>query len=335
VAGRFHYSIQRVKFLVHQPCTFGASVLEWAAIRPGRLASYSTTLPQEGVVDYPSLYQAADRIAAQRQQNAVRVVLLQVAVALVLAIGSDLNGFLNRPAQVVLAVLSAGLLVVILSEQLKPRRTRFEQEWFLARGIAESLKTATWRYMMGVPPFEQAGPSDAEFEHLAHRLQEGLRGMAEGSHHPVHVTSGMRLERDREWSERRTYFLAARVHDQLHWYSRRAELNARRSRQFAQASSCSLGLALAISIGRIVAPEINLVGVFTTLAASLVAWSQTRRFEELADTYFAARAELEQIGTRLERATDEADFIASVLDAENAISREHGTWLARSTRGLR
>jgi len=74
----------------------------------------------------------------------------------------------------------------------------------------------------------------------------------------------------------------------------------------------------------------NLVPFVTTVAASLIAWSQTKQFDELEESYDLAKTELEQIEQQTATAGNELAFIEAVVNAENAISREHTMWAAKS-----
>jgi hypothetical protein len=99
-----------------------------------------------------------------------------------------------------------------------------------------------------------------------------------------------------------------------------------------------LWLSLGSQVGAIVlacvvlgGSEWNLVPFFTTLAASAVAWSQAKRFDELRTSYREAHDELERIRDgRALTARSEAEFVVAVREGEAAISREHTMWVAKS-----
>lgn len=77
--------------------------------------------------------------------------------------------------------------------------------------------------------------------------------------------------------------------------------------------------------------KINFVPLMTTVAASFVAWSQAKNFDELRESYRMANDELCLIkDEQVLRAATEAEFLEAVVNSEGAISREHTMWAARS-----
>jgi hypothetical protein len=51
----------------------------------------------------------------------------------------------------------AVLLVAALIAKLANRLQRFDEHWFDGRAVAETVKSATWRYIMGVRPYDAPG----------------------------------------------------------------------------------------------------------------------------------------------------------------------------------
>jgi hypothetical protein len=75
----------------------------------------------------------------------------------------------------------------------------------------------------------------------------------------------------------------------------------------------------------------NFVPSLMTLAASVVAWSQAKNFDELRESYRMAHDELCEIrDEQVLPAQTEAAFLDAVVNSEGAISREHTMWAARS-----
>jgi len=69
--------------------------------------------------------------------------------------------------------------------------------------------------------------------------------------------------------------------------------------------------------------------VFVAIAASVLAWIQAKRFQELAASYALAAHEISLIREQAALINGEKDFSSFVGDAENAFSREHTQWIAR------
>jgi hypothetical protein len=44
-----------------------------------------------------------------------------------------------------------------LIAKLANRLQRFDEHWFDGRAVAETVKSATWRYIMGVRPYDAPG----------------------------------------------------------------------------------------------------------------------------------------------------------------------------------
>jgi hypothetical protein len=66
-----------------------------------------------------------------------------------------------------------------------------------------------------------------------------------------------------------------------------------------------------------------------TAAATGVAWSQSRRHEELVQSYGLAAHELNELETVVGGVGTEAMFKEFIEQAEETISREHTMWCAR------
>ena len=69
--------------------------------------------------------------------------------------------------------------------------------------------------------------------------------------------------------------------------------------------------------------------VFSALASATVAWSQVKRFRELAQAYGLAAQELSLISARAPHVGTREQLARFVNDGETAISREHSSWVAR------
>ena len=69
-----------------------------------------------------------------------------------------------------------------------------------------------------------------------------------------------------------------------------------------------------------------------TLIASIIGWSRSKQYAELVEPYQNTARELNEIRQEIELAKVKTDFQNFVIDAEQAISREHTMWLAK--RGL-
>ncbi|MBB4081121.1 hypothetical protein GGR28_003768 [Lewinella aquimaris] len=145
------------------------------------------------------------------------------------------------------------------------------------------------------------------------------------------ITQKMKDVRDATLDERINHYRLYRIQDQINWYSRKAEFNRNLSNQYFWLLIISQALAIIASVYIIVQPKtnFNFVGLFTTIAASLLTWIQVKKYNELNTAYSTTNIELVKARDTMSTILDENAFAKFVLDAENAVSREHTTWLAQ------
>jgi hypothetical protein len=255
--------------------------------------------------NYPGLYQCADITANARQKI---YFLLQkiylgslVTGGLLGMLASFFSDCVLKGIYAVLAiVLSAGFLVLWIG------RARLDDNiWFDCRAIAESVKTATWRYMMTVPPFHDDNTADQEF---ILSLKEMRKARPECHKHFAGVavvsdpaiTDFMRRMRSNSYVDRRTFYIEHRIRDQKTWYSDKAARNARIGSQWFWTIVILQGIAVFMAIIQAAAGGlgVNMVPLFMTCAAVIAAWSQMRRHDELKKTYALATQELSELEVR-------------------------------------
>jgi SMODS and SLOG-associating 2TM effector domain 1 len=90
-------------------------------------------------------------------------------------------------------------------------------------------------------------------------------------------------------------------------------------------------LAIGLAFLRIVYPRVPLspVSFLMTGASSMLAWTQSKRHEDLVEPYAVAAQELRELGRLGKSVTDSQSLRRFVSDVEETISREHTKWLAR------
>jgi len=291
--------------------------------------------------NYPGLYQCADITANSRQKT---YFLLQKIYLGSLVIGGLLGIFVSffsdcvlRGTYTVLAiVLAAGFLVLWVG-----RARQDDNIWFDCRAIAESVKTATWRYMMTVPPFHDDDTADQEF---ILSLKEMRKARPECHKHFADVavvsapaiTDFMRHMRSTSCVARRAFYLEHRIRIQKTWYSDKAAHNARIGSQWFWTIVILQGIAVIVAIIQASTGglRVNMVPVFMTCAAVIAAWSQMRRHDELKKTYALAAQELSELEALAVNLASQ-DFPQLVEQVEEAVSREHTMWCARRDIHLR
>ena len=284
--------------------------------------------------DYPALYVAADAASRRARMAHTRLIGAELAL-LVAAAASGVALSLLPGAAGWERALPAVLLVAALIAKLANRLQRFDEHWFDGRAVAETVKSATWRFVMGVRPYDGEGRApDATLgeslrETLAARpgLAAHLRRLPVGSRQVV--TERMRQIRARPMTERQGFYLTARVDDQEAWYAARSQTNARAATVWFWVSLLFEGLALAAAIMiAVTGLRVDLVSLFAAISAAATAWAQLGRHDELAKSYGLAAHELMVLHARLELAESEEAFRQGVEETEAAISREHTMWMA-------
>lgn len=287
--------------------------------------------------DFPGIFQAADAAATGAQRSYARLIALDLSVMILAGIIGAFQPS-DHSTQLLMNVFSAAFIAISLVLTFVLRSEHVSGAWYKARAIAESVKTHTWRYMMRVEPY--AGAADIESTDrlfranvdalLAGRGRIAARFPAELLATP-HITGTMHSTRDLPLDKRRDLYLETRVSDQRLWYGKKAEHNrVSASRFFGLVITCQL-LALLAAMWLIYKPgvTINPTGVFASIAAALIAWTQLKKHDELAAVYGSTAVELRSVQDDGAAVTTEAMLSELVTSAENVIARENALWLAR------
>jgi hypothetical protein len=283
---------------------------------------------------YPPIYLAADRASQNAQQlflclNRLRFSSL-VVIAGLSGIASHVNGLKDA---VPLLVVLGWLLALGLSLAL--RLGRFDDKWFQCRAIAENVKRLVWQYASGVRIDDEVPDTDADdaFVDGVGRLRDRVKtlagSLAEELQDGETITEWMRASRSKSPAERLAQYKTARLQDQIDWYSRKAKFNGDQEKKWFFMVLISELLALAVAFVQLrLWVEVSIATVFVTFSATLVAWSQLKRFSDLASAYIVAAEDLRGFQSRFSTAGPEK-LSELVEQVEQAISREHRVWLTR------
>lgn len=285
---------------------------------------------------YPSLYRCADVASLAAQGTYVRFQRVYLGS---LVLGSGTSAFTAIGSQSVNAYLYTGLAVVLVVGLLILWAMRARQDdkiWFDGRAVAESVKTATWRFMMRTQPFHDDSSAEGLFlanlkearearPHLGRHLAAAMS--ADGSA----ITDVMKGKRSSSLEERRDFYASARIRDQKAWYAKKAKSNADAGARWFWAIALLQVVIVALAIVQAASAGlgINPIPIVTTSSAAMVAWSHLKRHDELAQSYALAAQELEEIATIASNQISEDTFSQLVEQAEDSISREHTMWCAR------
>ena len=284
---------------------------------------------------YPELHAAASLASRHGRRGHTQLVMIDLALlalaAIIGLIRPQLPDLPETWAGILAALLLAGALLAKMASQLRS----YDAQWFDGRAVAETVKSASWRYAMHATPYDDTDA--AANTGFAETLRDALaaRPALTSVLHvlPVdsqQITASMREIRALPFAERQGLYLAERVGEQIHWYNHRAAENAKKARRWFWIEFLAQGAALVVAIALIAAPSFpDIAAGLATVAAVAAAWTQYNRHDELSRSYGLALQELAFLRSAIDVAPDESDLRSAVAATEDAISREHTMWMAR------
>ncbi len=286
--------------------------------------------------DFPSLYQISDKSSLIGQRKYLNFFRLE-QIALISGAIVSLFPLDNPKYGYVLAICSAICFATAIAITVYMKSSKFENNWYIGRAVAESIKTLTWRYITKGEPFVDGKTQEEIEKHFCGILTEILKENGEDldltiqdENTVMQITNKMREIRNRDFDERKKMYIENRVKDQLSWYQRKSKLNQDAGTKYFRILIICQTLALICSLILIKFPNLfNGVPLITTIAASIIAWTQVKQFEELAQAYGTTALDISLILSQIDYLNDENKFSIFVSDSENAFSREHTLWLAR------
>ncbi len=286
--------------------------------------------------DFPSLYQSSDQAAIQMQRKCFRFRLWYL-IFLILASGvGSISSMIPNDYTIwlyvsMVIILLTGFVINLVSHVLK-----YDEKWFNCRAIAESVKTATWRYMMKSDPFKEDNLSGQEFtskiSEIRDHKQYVLKALVPYQDSEIElISNAMRNIREMNMADQRDFYVKFRLIDQKTWYTKKASSNNKAENYWFGISIAMQLFAIGLAIVQIAVTNvpINFVPILMTCAAAAVGWSQMKRHSELSQSYSIAAQELDELQTLSSNVTLEPEFCQFVNDVEYAISREHTMWCVR------
>lgn len=284
---------------------------------------------------YPGLYYEADSASNRQQKIHLRLIKAEFGLLIAASLFSLWSPDLGWYYAMYAGFIAIPFVLLVTRMILKP-----EQGWYQARALAESVKTATWKYMMQAEPFDR----EQAAQEARANFRNHLRAILKANQHIGHrfdavaatdeqVTPDMEAARQTKVTDRLAAYLRDRVDDQRSWYALKAGLNKKWARHSVIACSILYITALVLVATRIIRPTWQFAHPEPLLvsATALIGWMQIKKFNELAASYTLTAHEIGIIRSRSEDCTSEEAFAEFVDDAELAFSREHTQWIARQT----
>lgn len=289
--------------------------------------------------DYPCLFQKSDTASVQQQSNYILASKTEFTFVLLSAL---LGGFIiigNVKTCVAFYVLTAIALFIAFITRIAIQLNRWDRKWFDTRAIAESVKTATWRYVMAVDPYQVSDSDKVADKKFVDDLDEIFKTRPEAhSAMASCLTSGdkqisdrMKEIRNLSINDRKTIYVKQRVQDQKNWYKKKAKFNGDCDRLWFFRIMICEAVGVCVAVGLIFWPGafLNPLGIVTTLTAVFCAWVQIKKHRELSQSYALAEQELTSIESLEGHVVTEENLMEYVVNTENAISREHTMWCAK------
>lgn len=283
-------------------------------------------------IDMPGVWKNADEESGRGQRWTLRLTWIKVGAGVVAAFGGALSWSVGRVDAAAWLVL-LGFLVALLCE-LVLWATLPEQRWYEGRAVAESAKTLAWRYSVGADPFPMTMTTSEAQQKFRNRMSTIADQVAEkivfDAEQPV-VTPSMENLRASSFTERRAVYIEHRTRDQQHWYAKKARFNQRCATVWRLTLIGAEVVAVVLAAGRVFGSwSVDAAGILAAFIAAGTAWVAVKQFSPLASAYSVATKELAVQASKLEMVA-EPEWSLFVADAEEAISREHTTWLASRT----
>lgn len=285
--------------------------------------------------DYPALYRCSNAASNSCQ----RWYMIAVKSHLGLLAATGLIACWNPSSEEWERVVSIGIALTMflaLLVGLVLKMGGLDDAWFRARAFAENTKNAAWRFMMTPKPADQIDIEREEREFLEElqqirgRFPQVERYLSQHQDDAHEITEMMRQVRAYTTTDRLAFFKEHRLQDQINWYMRKAKTNSKSEQQWFIAIIAADGLAVIFAVVRLlVNVEYNPTGGIAALAACLLAWTQTKRFSDLANTYGVASRDLNGLKTRADHVHTEEELRDFVMEVDVAISREHRLWVER------
>jgi hypothetical protein len=238
-----------------------------------------------------------------------------------------------------LAIVGAAIFLAALGLSIYMQVAKTEGVWYRARAVTESVKTATWRFVMCADPFSE----DRSIEETKALLNKRIRSIL-GEHKELagelggvlaeqdQITPAMLEIRNQPLQKRAEIYREARIKEQRAWYAKNSDFNRRRATAWFVVFITLQAFAILALLLRIAMPEFRFWSptVFAAGAGAVLTWTQAKRFRELAAVYGLTSHEIGLADADF-RFRSAEELSRSVDDTENAFSREHTQWIARKS----
>lgn len=279
--------------------------------------------------DLPGAWRNADNESKRGQLQTLWLTGIKIGGGLTAATGGALSwhlGSFDVAAWIILFGFISAFGCELALLILQPERT-----WYEGRAVAESVKTLAWRYSVCADPFPKEMirvEAESKFrQRISSIVSQVSDNIIFDELDPV-ITDCMDALRSLDFPLRRSAYINGRTLEQKRWYANKARTNRRQARLSSSLLAISEFLAATLAAGRAFGGwNVDLAGLLAAMITAGTAWIAVKQFSPLASAYAVATKELGIQASRLLTVAEE-DWPLLAADAEEAISREHTTWLA-------
>lgn len=226
---------------------------------------------------------------------------------------------------------------------------KYDQKWYLWRSVAESVKSASWQYMMRGEKFRpdlSIQSASIEFENFSTKLIGDLQkespsiNLAELSCFDKMPTDNMISIRELDFQKRSELYIEQRIKPQRNWYASKSKKSTSLNNLFSSATFISFIISgVFVILDFIEIPFAKDYGtafgsLFVAVGLSFITWTQIRNYSNLAISYNYTAVEIDQLRSEFEVEINKPGFNDKRLseliqNSEAAFSREHTSWRAR------
>ncbi|MBI5847736.1 MAG: SLATT domain-containing protein [Nitrospirae bacterium] len=229
------------------------------------------------------------------------------------------------------------LIVIVLILMVIQYKENYVAGWQKARFLSESIMSNCWLFIFKYENYDTSYEKALLIFHA--RIKEMKKEIDinkflsitktpnNDSDNPKWIMNSF----DKNIDDKKNIYIKQRIADQIRWYTKKADYNAINSKVYFLAGLICMvtGMLLTILVLMKYIPNLSYLGFFTTIAASIFSWTQTKRFEELKTTYSVTADELNDFKKLILNSTSEAELREIIFSTEKAISREHKLWFSK------
>mgnify|MGYP001190256095 CR=1 FL=1 len=283
-------------------------------------------------MDYPATYIAADTAAQELQTKYLWLKFGEYSAVVAAAGAAGLAPLLGTWVYFVAALsLLAGLITLFAD-----RQQGYSEGWYRTRALAEATKAETWKFCCAYGPYAP-GTAQTAAEHsfvaTLRKIQTAVNAepyVAEyRDSRQQEITDAMREAWSDPLAKRKARYIDDRICYEADWYNSRAKKWMKAKNRFFWAVVCLILFGVVLGFLQVWYSfgGYSFVETFAALAASLVGWSQLRRYESLVLIYSNSARELGLLNADASHIDSQQSLDAIVTDVELVISKEHTVWV--------